>query len=371
MSEIRVNNLSNESNTGGPSISGITTFSGTNFFIPPVGDTAQRPDNPEKGSLRFNTDTAHLEYFKGDTIGWVEVEASSEELNGGNRGFTCGGSTPSESDTIDYITISTLGNAIDFGNLFSGRYGISSCASRTRALNWGGYGSNNDTIDYFTMSSTGNSVDFGNSAVNHKHPGALSNQTRGCCGGSYYPAQINTITYVTIASTGDSKDFGDMTIIRGIIGSTQGSNSTRGIFAGGHSAPVTPSTNVIDYITIASTGNAADFGDLLSGRQNSPPGFNSTRCVFGGNYSNVLEYITTATTGNSIDFGDLVYRPGHPHSASSPTRGVWQGGKQSPEGLTNICEYIEIMTLGNSKDFGDLTLARSAGGSTSNGHGGL
>ena len=103
----------------------------------------------------------------------------------------------------------------------------------------------------------------------------------------------------------------------------------------------------------------------------SPPGFNSIRCVFGGGYSNVLEYITTATTGNSIDFGDLVYRPGHPHSASSPTRGVWQGGLQSPEGLTNICEYIEIMTLGNSKDFGDLTLARSAGGSTSNGHGGL
>ena len=371
MSEARVNNLSNESNTGGPSISGISTFSGTNFFVPPVGSTAQRPQDPQKGAIRFNTDTKHLEYFRGDTIGWSEVEASSEELDGGNRGFSCGGMTPSENDTIDYITISTLGNAIDFGNLFSGRYGLSSCASRTRGLNWGGYGSNNDTIDYFTMSSTGNSVDFGNSAVNHKYPAALSNQTRGCCAGSYYPAQINSITYVTIASTGDSKDFGDMTIIRGITGATQGSNTTRGIFAGGHSAPVTPSTNTIDYITIASTGNALDFGDLLAGRQTSPPGFNSIRCVFGGNYSNVLEYIVTATTGNSIDFGDLVYRPGHPMAASSPTRGVWMGGKQSPEGLTNICEYIEIMTLGNSKDFGDLTLARSGGGSTSNGHGGL
>ena len=83
MSEIRVNNLSNESSTGGPTISGITTFSGTNFFVPPVGNTAQRPQDPQKGALRFNTDTKHLEYFRGDTIGWSEVEASHGQLGGG------------------------------------------------------------------------------------------------------------------------------------------------------------------------------------------------------------------------------------------------------------------------------------------------
>ena len=99
MSEIRVNNLSNESSTGGPTISGITTFSGTNFFVPPVGNTAQRPQDPQKGAIRFNTDTAHLEYYKGDTIGWSEIEASNEELGGGTgsntgtgaRGLICGG----------------------------------------------------------------------------------------------------------------------------------------------------------------------------------------------------------------------------------------------------------------------------------------
>ena len=66
MSEARVNNLSNESNTGGPTITGITTFSGTNYFVPPVGSTLQRPENPQKGELRFNTDTKHLEYYRGD-----------------------------------------------------------------------------------------------------------------------------------------------------------------------------------------------------------------------------------------------------------------------------------------------------------------
>ena len=64
MSEVRVNNLSNENNTGGPTISGITTFSGTHFFVPPQGDTASRPTNCPPGSLRFNTDSAHLEYYR-------------------------------------------------------------------------------------------------------------------------------------------------------------------------------------------------------------------------------------------------------------------------------------------------------------------
>ena len=76
MSEVRVNNLSNENNTGGvPTISGITTFSGTHFFVPPQGDTASRPQSCPPGSLRFNTDSAQLEYYRGDTIGWVEIEA--------------------------------------------------------------------------------------------------------------------------------------------------------------------------------------------------------------------------------------------------------------------------------------------------------
>ena len=125
MSEARVNNLSNESNTGGPTITGITTFSGTNYFVPPVGNTAQRPDNPQKGALRFNTDSKHLEYYRGDTIGWVDVEASHAQLGGGtgsntgkgHRGlYGSGQKAPSQgtyATEIDFLTISTLGNAQD------------------------------------------------------------------------------------------------------------------------------------------------------------------------------------------------------------------------------------------------------------------
>ena len=77
-------------------------------------------------------------------------------------------------------------------------------------------------------------------------------------GGETPSGQVNTIDYVTTATTGNATDFGDLTSSRRGVG--PGSNSVRGIFAGGG----TPSNvNTIDYITIASTGNAIDYGDLI------------------------------------------------------------------------------------------------------------
>ena len=162
MSQINVRNLSNENDDGAPDIVGVSTFSATSYFVPPVGNTAQRPENPQPGDLRFNTDTASLEYFRGDTINWEQIEMTSPDLNGGARGLFMGGQNPSEVDTIDYITIPTLGNATDFGNLTDSRDEVSSCASRTRGVGGGGYDAGTaDKIDYVTLSSTGNAIDNG------------------------------------------------------------------------------------------------------------------------------------------------------------------------------------------------------------------
>jgi hypothetical protein len=68
----------------------------------------------------------------------------------------------------------------------------------------------------------------------------------------------NSISYVTIATTGNAVDFGDLTVARRYLGAA--ASSLRGVFAGGYNG--SDNTNVIDYITIASTGNATDFGDL-------------------------------------------------------------------------------------------------------------
>ena len=110
MSQINVRNLSNENDDGAPDIVGVSTFSATSYMVPPVGTTAQRPENPQPGDLRFNTDTASLEYFKGNTIGWSEIEMTSPDLNGGARGLAMGGeiaASPHGQLQIDYFNIST------------------------------------------------------------------------------------------------------------------------------------------------------------------------------------------------------------------------------------------------------------------------
>ena len=73
--------------------------------------------------------------------------------------------------------------------------------------------------------------------------------------------------YVTIASAGNASDFGDLIAATYKTGAT--SSSTRGVIAGGND---NADENQIQYITIASTGNSADFGDLTAVRTNTPAG---------------------------------------------------------------------------------------------------
>ena len=389
MSEIRVNNLSNEDSTSGPTITGITTYSGTNFFVPPAGNTAERPENPPRGALRFNTDTAHLEYYRGDTIGWSEVEASNDELGGGTGSNTgrgarglLGGGSPDNSNGINnitYITISTLGADQDFGDLTDARKQAGGTSSRTRALFSGGsrpsYTSN--ITDYVTMSSTGDAQDFGdnfndNGTGQGEQFGGTSNGTRAVWNGGYRSGtNINTISYNTISSLGNALDFGDRTTGGFSFGAVN--SSTRSIVAGGSNPG---SLNIIDYVTISTLGNSLDFGDLtVASRSGGQSACNSTRGVIPLGYytpgavGNRIDYITMATTGNSTDFGDSTQARQDAGGMSSPTRGVFAGGLTPT--VVNTMDYIEIPTTGNAVDFGDTggTFSMSAG--VSNGHGGL
>ena len=376
MSEARVNNLSNESNTGGPTIAGITTFSGTNFFVPPVGSTAQRPENPQKGAIRFNTDTKHLEYFKGNTLGWTEVEASNEELNGGARGMFAGGQnvpSPTKYSEIDYITISTLGNAIDFGDITDDVHTPAVTASRTRGIAAGGYPTRGD-IDYWTIASTGNAIDSGSDLSTNRNDAApCSDGVRATFAGGYTGSLINTIDYISIASIGTAQDFGDLN--NGTSAAAGCESSTRGLIGGGANPG---NANTIDFITIATTGNATDFGDLTDARGSLICSFsNSTRGLWAGGYSpgdvNIIDYVTIATLGNATDFGDTLSGVSQAGACASPTRGVIGGGiGGSPSRAhTNVIQYVEISTTGNALDFGDLTVSRNALGACSNAHGGL
>ena len=387
MSEVRVNNLSNENNTGGPTISGITTYSGRHFFVPPQGTTAERPEDCEPGSLRFNTDTAHLEYFRGNTIGWTEIEARSPELGGGTsssnqnalgaRAINGGGFLGIR--TIEFVTVSTTGDSQDFGDLTSagGIHGKQTVATETRMLFSGGY--INNAIEFVTVASTGNSTDFGDMTFRRYGQTGVNDTVRGifCGGGSTTPfvpshnAVTNMIDYVTIAQTGNAIDFGDL-LLAGFPGTSM-NNTTRGIIAR-QNGPVGPNA-VMDTIITRTLGNATDFGDCLSGTGSNVVGgvCNATRGILAGGYlHNRIQFITMATAGDAIDFGDLSQNVNAPKAASSKTRGLIIGGT-TPSGVNNI-ESVQIATTGNSVDFGDMDYL---GGdvtqqtSQSNAHGGI
>ena len=387
MSEVRVNNLSNESLSGGPTISGITTFSSPYFFVPPQGDTASRPQGCPSGSFRFNTDSSHLEYYRGDTIGWVEVEAElTESLGGGTgsntglgaRALFTGGQAPGNTDAIDFITISTLGNSQDFGNLTTSLSNTGSGASRVRGLICGGEPIRAD-IEFVTFASTGNATDFGADLPgNQRGPMNVSSATRTCVAGGYsagspFPRQ-NTISYVTMASTGVAgQDFGDLTNgIRLFNGGMSCNSTTRGIWVGG--SDDSSGTTHMDSITIATLGDSTDFGNATQSNGGPKGNCNATRGVWAGFFTpyvvDTIEFVTIATTGNTVDFGNLsVSRAFCQSSGCSPTRGVWAGGATPTR--VNTIDFVELMTLGNAVDFGDTIAATNEGGGMSNAHGGL
>jgi hypothetical protein len=301
----------------------------------------------------------------------------------GDLGVFAGGDTPAKSNVIDYVIITSLGNAADFGDLNVGLDAIGGFGSNTRGIIAGGgntAATGVNTIQYITYASKGNTTNFGNLNSNARvnGNGALSNSTRGIVAGGEgaaptYPL-TNVIDFVTIATTGNATDFGDLLSAAYVMGGT--ASSTRGVFAGG----ATPGgqTNVIQYITIASAGNTTDFGDLTTttrSRVSSGVVSSGTRGVFaGGNVgplaSNVIDFITIASEGNATGFGDLLATTASTLGAgSNSTRGVFGGGNNPA--VNNVIQYLTIATTGNTLDFGDLTVARFYVGGLSNANGAL
>ena len=339
------------------------------------------------GAFRFNTDSSKLEYYDGNQ--WVNVTSTSPEAHtGGTRGLMMGGNQPAPvSDYINiisYANIDTTGNFTDFGDrVIESGNGMFGLASRTRGIAGCGYDTNPNTstniIDYVTISSTGNATDFGDAVFKVEGARGFSDATRGVFAFGFQRtdwASKPDLQYFTIASTGNAVDTGIDLTTNHRSGAAFAS-PTRGIFAGGNPGP----TNVISYMTISSLSQAADFGDLITGGDSSESSCGCANAVrgiyFGGSdppssYTNIIEYITISTLGNATDFGDTTNGVNSASATASPTRGVHMGGGNSdPYVAINTVDYVQIMSTGNAVDFGDLTIPQYSGAACSNGHGGL
>ena len=197
--------------------------------------------------------------------------------------------------------------------------------------------------------------------------------TRGVIMGGLSPSHPNgdnVMQFITISSTGNSADFADLT--REKYASYGGiASRTRGIMPGGYYYPGSSGTytDEMDAITISIQSNAFDFGDLVQGNRAEPgSAANETRgIIFGGRsgpsplvYTNTITYVQIATLGGGIDFGDMLAGYQNPTGTASQTRLVMGTGEASPgSNAYNTLEYVTISTLGNSADFGDATITAS------------
>ncbi len=242
----------------------------------------------------------------GDLLG---IGSFGAGVSSSTRGIMYGGGQ-NGTNVIQYFTIATAGNATDFGDATQATNENAGISNETRGIS-ACEGTSNQ-IEYITIASTGNAATFGNDLTLYRNQVAgASSTTRGLiAGGIGQGVRRNHIGYIEIATTGNATDFGDLTQGRQGLGGM--STNTRGVFYAGYTGSY---VNTIDYVTIASTGNATDFGNATQVYANYGCTAGSTRGVAAGASkassgesplnTNIIEYITIPTTGNAADFGDL------------------------------------------------------------------
>ena len=345
------------------------------------------------GAMRFNSDSQKLEYWNGSA--WFQVHtatpnlASAGDPTPGARGVFPGGrsGSPTMTDDMDYINISSTGNALDFGDLLTDSFEAGACSSSTRGIKFGGRvfpsSTTQDNIEAYIFASTGSIQDIEDLRSATLFSSGASNETRGLIMGglisSPYNGGTNNIDYITIASFGESLEFGDLSFDHP-GGLNQANSPTRGIFAGGFAPhngppgqPSAPSlaTTKIQFVTIPTLGNSQSFGDLSGLTSYTSGAGNSVRGIYAGNGATPktdIEVINISSGGNGVKFGDSTTSKFGMAAVSSPTRVVWGGGSNS---YSTDIEYVNIATEGDAVDFGNLTSGRAYQSGCSNAHGGL
>ena len=236
-------------------------------------------------------------------------------------------------------------------------------SNRGRGVFGGASGGGSYQIDYLNIASTGNTIFFGNLSTASGGSGdCAGNETRGIFSG--HGPNYRAMQYITFASEGRSASFGDATTNSSPNSSTRvcEASSTRFLNMGDYLW-----TNVIDYVQIHTIGNALDFGDLSQNRAQGT-GFSSPiRAMYCGGYRQTspggnqhvsdIDVVKFASLGNATHFGDLIKeRKTHSGGTSNSVRGVVGGGTlPATDDGVNFIEFITLASEGNGTEFGNLT----------------
>ena len=331
-------NLKKDITDTGVVFDGVTTFDSQAYFVPPSGKTTERNRgraifaggvaSPYKDIQVVDISSGGIAQDFGD----LKTAASlSGSASSSTRMLVTGMSDPAPTNIIEFVTIANIASSTDFGDLTEPRRRTQSLSNSTRAVHVGGTSASpaslyRNEIDFNTIATAGNSTDFGDTLAAHVATGgSVASSTRGVYSVGFVSGSfVNTIEFITIATTGNGQDFGDLnggTIGYHFRGST--CDSTRGLFSGGYD-PAGNVQNKIDFITIATTGNATDFGDLTVARRSGAGTANSIHSIFAGGYlpgvNNTIDRVLIQTAGNAVDFGDFAIKT-HENSGSSDSHG--------------------------------------------------
>ena len=376
-------------------IGSVECISVKHHFSVPVGDTAERNKSSgyTEGTVRYNRDLGTIEFFNGNEwrqftyISDIQNSTSSRGRGVIGAGYISAPSTVYYSD-IQFFSLASGGQSESFGDVLSsgGGRGGSSFSSSTRGLFATGRSedsgsSGHNTIEYVTIASAGDSIDFGDASQQCYNGSGCSSSTRGVfnlafVGGS--PVYNNVIEFVEMSTLGNSADFGDLTDVNSGW-SASISSSTRGFWGGFYPR----GDGTIDVVNIASKGNATLFGgpgSLFTDYAASACS-NSVRGIYAGGtnypnpgsgYTRLIQYITMSSDGNAIDFGDLSKLSYSGIGVASQTRGcIVSGLSGAPDTHITTIQDIFFSSGGTANHFGDISIARRNLSGVSDSHGGL
>jgi hypothetical protein len=248
---------------------------------------------------------------------------------------------------IDAFQITTTGNATDFGSLTlsSGQFDCAGFSDAVKGFEAGG--TSNVTIQTMGYSTGSVATDFGDLTSVKAEAGGYSNSTRGLIGGD-----VGGIDYVTMASAGNAVDFGDFSSANRNNQCRASGSQVKAIYG-----PFQSDKRVTDFVVPQTTGNGIDFATLSRDHQYSYNGGDLTRIIIAGGsgVTDVIEYNSIASSSGWTDFGDLVAGAAGGGSVSNSSRMVTAGGYVYGYAITNSMSYLTISTTGNATDFGDLT----------------
>jgi len=175
--------------------------------------------------------TGNASYFGDMTEGRSANPTCSSPIRGitaGDQGYSPYTGVAAERKNIEYITFATRGNGTLFGELTSSEIMARSggaLSSHTRGIFAGSNpgspspANKSEIIEYITIATLGNSIDFGDLTAACNSLMGTSNNTRGVFAGGYIHAtgEVNTIQYITIGTLGNAKDFGDLSGAKGYL----------------------------------------------------------------------------------------------------------------------------------------------------------